>query len=108
MNLLPAVFADLEPFTGWCLPTEAERYAKRLTSTMDEMVAFYDAITSRAEAALDYCDQLPLDALPDDARHLLWLLESMVMVSFPVELWRQPRVPDTATTTLDCVHEPVP
>jgi len=24
------------------------------------------------------------------------------------ELWRQPRVPDTATTTLDCVHEPVP
>jgi hypothetical protein len=108
MSVLPAEFADVEPFAEWCLPTEPERYAKRLASTMEDMSAFYDAITPRTEAAFAHLDQLPLDALPDDAKHLLWMLQSMVMVSFPVELWRQPRVPDTATTTLDCVHEPVP
>ena len=37
-------FADLEPFAAtWCLPTEPERFAQRLASTMDEMQAFYDA-----------------------------------------------------------------
>jgi hypothetical protein len=108
MIVLPAAFADLEPFTAWCLPTEPERHAKRLASTMEEMFAFYDAITPRAESALAYLDQLPLDALPDGEKNLLWLLQAMVMVSFPVEVWRQPRVPDSATTTLDCVHEPVP
>lgn len=108
MSTLPAAFADLEPFAAWCLPTEHERYERRLSSTMSEMVAFYDAITPRAEAALVHCDQYSLDALPDDARNLLWLLESMVMVSFPVEVWHQPTVPDSATTALDCVHEPTP
>ena len=26
-STLPAAFADLEPFTEWCLATEAERYS---------------------------------------------------------------------------------
>ena len=60
-DLLPSAFAELEPFAGWCLPTEAQRYAKRLGSNMDEMQAFYDAITPRAEEALSYCDKFPLD-----------------------------------------------
>ncbi len=59
--LLPKEFADLEPFNEWCLPTEPERYAKRLASSMVEMKAFYDAITPRAEEALAYCDKFPLD-----------------------------------------------
>ena len=41
----------------------------------------------------------PLDALPDDATHLLWLCYSLVNVSFPVEVWRQPRVPDSGAAT---------
>ena len=31
---LPPEFADLEPFADWCLEREAERYAKRLGSSM--------------------------------------------------------------------------
>lgn len=57
--MLPTEFADLEPFAQWCLPTEPERYAKRLSSSMTEMKAFYDAITPRAEEALTYCDKFP-------------------------------------------------
>ena len=47
---LPPEFADLEPFADWCLETEAERYAKRLASSMDELQAFYDAAFPRLEA----------------------------------------------------------
>lgn len=108
MSKLPAEFVDLEPFAEWCLGTEAERYQRRLGSTVTEMQAFYDAVTPRAEEAIAHCDGYPLDALPDDAKHLMWLLHSMVMVSFPVEVWRQPRVPDSGGSTLTCVSEPVP
>ncbi len=106
--VLPTEFADLEPFADWCLPTEPQRYAKRLASKMFEMKAFYDAITPRAEEALAYCDKFPLDDLLDDVLNLMHLLCSMIMVSFPVECWKQPRVPDSGASTLDCVSEPVP
>jgi hypothetical protein len=103
---LPAEFADLEPFADWALPTEAERYAKRLSSTMEEHQAFYDAAFPRLQAALDYLDQFELSALPDDAKPLLWLLYSLVNTSFPVEVWRQPYVPDAGASSMDCVLGP--
>ena len=106
MATLPADFADLEPFSGWCLEFECERYAKRLASSMDEMQAFYDAAFPRLEAAMEYLDRYPLDALPEDASHLLWLCYSLVNVSFPVEVWRQPRVPDSGAASFDQVVEP--
>jgi hypothetical protein len=103
---LPAPFADLAPFAAWALPSERERYAKRIASTMDELQAFYDAAFPRFEEALAYLDQLPLDALPDDARNLLWLYCALVTVSFPVEVWRQPRVPDSGAASFDEVAAP--
>lgn len=105
---LPAEFADLEQFSDWCLPSEPQRYGKRLDSTMTEMQAFYDAITPRAEEAISYCDKFSLDGMPEDVLNLMHLLYSMVTVSFPVECWKQPRVPDSGATSLDCVVEPVP
>ena len=106
MPNLPTEFADLEPFSGWCLPTEAERYRKPLESTMDELQAFYDAAFPRLEAAISYLDALPFDDLPEDATRLLWLCYSLINVSFPVEVWRQPRVPDCGAAALDLVVEP--
>jgi hypothetical protein len=106
---LPAAFADLEPHAAtWCLPTERQRYAQRLASTMADMQAFYDAFFPRAEAALAYCEKFPLDEMPEDAQRLLQLLYSLVMVSFPVEAWRQPHVPDSGAAYLDLVLEPSP
>lgn len=105
---LPPEFADLAEFSDWCLPTEPERFHKRLTSSMADMQAFYDAITPRAEDALAYCDKFSLDDLPEDVMNLMYLLYSMIMVSFPVECWKQPRIPDSGAASLDCVSEPVP
>src|SRR4030095_6786637 len=96
--LLPPQFSDLEPFAKeWCLGSEPERYAKRLGSTMAEMQAFYDALSPRAEEPIAYLDKFPIHDLPDDARRLLHLLYSLIMVSFPIEIWRQPHIPDTGT-----------
>lgn len=107
--LLPDEFADLEPFAAdWVLRTERERYARRLSSSMEQMQAFYDAAFPRTKAALKYLDQFELDDLPEQARNLLFLLYSLVMVSFPVEVWKQPHVPDAGAAYLDLVDEPVP
>jgi hypothetical protein len=107
--LLPREFADLEPWVAdWCLDSEPERYAKRLASTMDEIQAFYDAIFPRAEAAIAYLDELPINDLPDDAHRLLKLLYSLVLASFPVEIWKQPYIPDTGTAQFELKLEPIP
>jgi hypothetical protein len=107
--LLPAEFADLEPFVaGWCLDSEPERYAKRLGSTMDEIQAFYDAIMPRAEAAMQYLDKLPLGDLPEDAWRLLKLLYSLIVMSFAVEIWKQPYIPDTGTAQFELKIDPIP
>jgi hypothetical protein len=109
MAMLPTEFSDLEPFAEkWSLATEAERWEERLSSSMDEMQAFYDAIFSRVELAMAYCDQWPLDELPSDAVNLLRMVYSFVLISFPVELWRQPAVPDTGATRYDRISEPLP
>jgi hypothetical protein len=105
---LPTEFADLEPFAGWALPTERERYAKRLASTMEELQAFYDAAFPRLEDAMTYLDQFPYSELPEDATRLLWLFSALVTVSFPVEVWKQPRVPDSGASSFDSVYEPTP
>ena len=107
--LLPPEFSDLEPWVAdWCLDSEPERYAKRLSSTMGEIQAFYDAIYPRAEDAIVYLEQFPLDELPEDAFRLLKLLYSLIVMSFPVEIWKQPYIPDTGTAQFELKLEPVP
>jgi hypothetical protein len=103
---LPAEFSDLEPFADWALQGERARYLKRLASTMEEMQAFYDAVFGRLEAVLAYLDQFDLADLPHEAKHLLWLTCALVNVSFPVEVWRQPRVPDSGSADFEPVLEP--
>jgi hypothetical protein len=104
---LPTEFADLGPYLDWDLATEPERYAKRLDSSMTEMQAFYDAAFPRLNDVIAYCDQYPLDDLPEDALTLMRLMQSLVMVSFPIEAWKQPRVPDSGAAWVELIREPV-
>lgn len=108
MSRLPEEFADLERFTDWCLPTEAHRYQKRLSSTIAEMKEFYDAAMPRLEDVMAYCDsRFPLDGMPDDAKALIHMMQSLVNVSFPIEVWKQPRVLDSGAAYIECIQEPV-
>ncbi len=106
--MLPDEFADLEKFSDWCLATEPERYAKRLASSMAEMQEFYDAGMARLEDIMEYlASRFPLHQLPPKAKNLMHLAQSVVMVSFPIEVWKQPRVLDSGATWLEIVQEPV-
>ena len=106
MPTLPPDFSELEPFADWSLETEAERYAKRLSSSMEELQQFYDAAFPRLGDAMAHLDALDLGSLPEDATRLLWLSYSLVNVSFPVEVWRQSRVPDSGAASMDMLVEP--
>ena len=105
-NAFPAAFSELEPYADWALPTERERYAKRVASPMDELQGFYDVAFPRLEDATTYLEQYGMDDLPDEAQRLLRLYCALVTVSFPVEVWRQPRVPDSGASSFDAVVEP--
>jgi hypothetical protein len=108
MSKLPSEFAALEPYTDWCLATEPERYAKRLASTMSEMQELYDIGMKYLEAVIVYLDaRFPLNGMPDDAKALMHLMQSVVMVSFPVEVWKQPRVLDSGAAYIQITKEPV-
>ena len=106
MATLPEQFANLEPFADWALPTEGDRYAKRLASTMDELQAFYDAAFPRLVESTDHLRSVSLDDISDEDRNLMWLFAALVTVSFPVEVWRQPRVPESGASTFDASLEP--
>jgi hypothetical protein len=106
---LPSAFAEFERFADkWCLPTEPERWAARLSTPMPEIREFYDAFTPRFEEAIDYCDKFPLDDVPDDALNLLHLVYSMIMVSMAVEVFGQQKPTDSADAVIDRIGEPVP
>ena len=104
--MLPAEFGSLEPYGDWALETERERYARRLASSMDEMQAFYDAAFPLLEPAMAHLDEFSAGELPEPERTLMQLMMSLINVSFPVEVWKQARVPDSGAAYLDCLVEP--
>ncbi|OYN82138.1 hypothetical protein [Mycolicibacterium sphagni] len=107
--MLPSAFADLEPFADvWCLPTETQRWDRRVTSSMAEMEAFYNAFFPRLEEAIDYCDKFSLDELPEDATNLLHLIYSLVIVAMAVEIMHQPRPVDACDAIMVRIGEPRP
>lgn len=94
-NTLPGQFSAFEGLAReWALPTEEARVRKRLSSSMGEIRAFYDAILPHVEEMLVYLNQFPLDEMPPEAMRLLYLCFSLAEVSLAVEWWGEPGVPD--------------
>lgn len=108
MAAFPAQFAALEPYAEWALPSESDRYAKRLASSMDELQSFYDTALPLLEANADYLKSVALDGISEEDLNLLRCLQALVTVSFPVEAWHQPYVPDSGAASIDVTVEPRP
>ena len=70
------------------------------------MQAFYDATMACGEQAIAYCDEFPFDEMPEQVVNLMNLLYSLIAISFAVECWSQPRVPDSGAAYLDLIVEP--
>ena len=108
MSALPNGFQELDRFVAdWVQPDRNARYAMRLSKTMDELGAFYDAIAARAEDAMCHLDALDINDLPDDANNLLQLLYSMILVSYAVNAYNQPSVPDSGACYFEQVVQPI-
>jgi len=106
-STLPAGFEELEPYAeGWALATRAERYAARLDRPFDDLVDFYDAIAPHAERAIAYLDTLDITSLPVDAKRLMHMLYSMILVSYAVNVFKQNRIPDAGAAFFEMVAEP--
>jgi hypothetical protein len=104
---LPPGFAELEPFVEmWALETEPERIRRRISSTMDDIRAFYDAVLPRAEAAAAWLRDLEADRLPDEPpKRLLELMLSLAEIAPCVENFGAPRVVDGLDVLrLDIIH----
>lgn len=109
MTMLPPQFADLEPWARtWSLASEQERWDRRHASTMEELIAFYDAVFPRLEEAIEFCDKHDLDDLPEDVLNLLHLIYSLALVAMAVEIFGQPKTVDSADATLTRVAAPTP
>jgi hypothetical protein len=107
MSTLPPGFAALELYVeDWAKPTRAERYEVRLSKSFDELVEFYDAVAPHAEAAIAHLDTCDLGALSEDEARLLHLLYSMILVSYAVNIFHQPRIPDSGAAFFAMVYEP--
>lgn len=105
--VLPEAFAELEPFVAdWAKPTRAERYAARLSKPFPELTEFYDAVAPHAEAAIEHLDQGDLGSLDPADTRLLQLLYSFILVSYAVNIFDQPKIPDSGSAFFDCVVEP--
>jgi hypothetical protein len=88
---LPKDFAGLEKFfETWCLATQTERHNKCVTSQMQELEEFYQAMLPRMDSIAEYLNQFPLQNLEADAQNLLNLSLSFIEVSLAVELFHEP------------------
>lgn len=90
---LPAAFQDLVSFLPWALSKEQERTAKRLASSQEEILAFYNAMLLRIDAITTYLKQFSLEGMPAEAETLFHLSLSLIEVANAVEMYKQPRLP---------------
>ena len=92
---LPEGFRDLEKFvSAWSLPSERERNRQRLSSSMSEIQALYDALVPRMDDIISYLNKQPLHNMTEDARRLFYLSLSLAEIAPAVEFYKQPQVID--------------
>lgn len=103
--LLPAGFDDLAPFVAdWALPTNMARFIKRVSSTMPELQAFYEAVEPRAEQAIEWLDREPIGDLAGPDARLMHLLLMLVDVSLAIEVYKAPVLPLSPAPDRYSVH----
>jgi hypothetical protein len=92
---LPEGFQDLEEFVAaWSRASERERNRQRLSSSMAEIQALYDALLPRMDAIIGYLNTQPLNDMSEDARRLFHLSLSLAEIAPAVEFYKQPEVID--------------
>jgi hypothetical protein len=96
VEMLPAQFSELIGFVDkWDRPGTNERYAQRLASSMAELEAFHGAVRKRLDEIKAYLDAKAFAEYSDADERLARLVFAWVPVAEAVEVFKQPRVPDS-------------
>ncbi len=93
--MLPEDFAALETWAPqWAMPTQNRRWEKRLASSREEIMAFYDAVLPHLDQILNHADQFPIGGLPEKSARLYDLALMLAEIAPNVELYNgQPNIP---------------
>ncbi|MEM8564724.1 MAG: hypothetical protein AAGF57_20955 [Pseudomonadota bacterium] len=93
---LPEQFSELEPFIAdWANHGMQAQYDKRLGSTIEQLQEFYDAVKPRILEVRAYLDEKDFDDYTEADSTLGRLVIAWVPVAEAVEVFKQPRVPDS-------------
>ncbi len=104
---LPKEFAALAPFVAsWALASEADRNAKRLASSFEDIRDFYDAVLRHLDAIAEHLQGFELGTLPDPERRLFHLALSFMEVAPAVEIHGAPDVPDAIEAERFAIRSP--
>lgn len=96
MASIPEQFSELSRFTAaWDHPGTNERYAQRLASSIGELEDFHGALRARLPEIKIYLDGKDFADYSDEDRRLARLVFAWVIVAEAVEVFKQPRVPDS-------------
>jgi hypothetical protein len=91
MAELPEPFADLVGGTEWALPTERQRFNKRLGSSQASLEDYYKLMEPRMPGIVDYLAQFDLhNDLSADVKTLYLMALAYMEVSISVERFREP------------------
>lgn len=89
--IAPPDLSSLERFIeDWGLATPDERVAKRISSTMPEIQAFYSAMLPHLSNIIGYLNQFPLEAIPDADQPLAKATLALCEVDNAVSKWKSP------------------
>ncbi len=84
---LPEGFRELEQFVPtWVVSRSCDRATRRLDSSEEERVAFFNAARDLAAPALELLDKKPLSQLDEREQRLMDLMLSLVHVALAVEI----------------------
>lgn len=91
MAALPEAFEDLAAGLEWALPTERARFNKRIGSTQDELVRYYELLSPRMPAILDYLKAYDITQdLAEETLNLYYMALAYMEVSNSVERFHEP------------------
>lgn len=94
-QLLPEGFESLETWANeWAMSTQNTRWDKRLASTREELIAFYQAVQPHLEEILEHADKFEIGKLPEQSARLYALALMVAEIAPNVELYDgDPNVP---------------
>ena len=85
-RVFPRQFADIEEIAGsWAAESHETGHRCAADRSMDEMRAFYRAVSPRAAEILHYCKPFDATRPPREVRALLNVMYSLIVVSTYME-----------------------